>query len=179
VIRLPGAKLPSIPERSSIRKKCFTFGPTPNKQSCDLSYLLEEGMGYISLENGMSASIACQIDEEEYVLTCSISVQSMTQYLIISAAPYNNREQKIATEQLQISELSSILDLLKYRDTLPNNILVKFVNSFKKFAQYFLLPFIRVNIVEENGQEVKKMELWSSPNAVYYQDIEADVFGQA
>jgi hypothetical protein len=23
------------------------------------------------------------------------------------------------------------------------------------------------------------MELWSSPNAVYYQDIEADVFGQA
>jgi hypothetical protein len=36
-----------------------------------------------------------------------------------------------------------------------------------------------VNNVEENGEEVKKMELWSSPNAIYYQDIEADVFGQA
>jgi hypothetical protein len=134
-------------------------------------------MDYIALEDGMRASQAVQIDDEEYIITCAISIQNKTNFLIISAQLLSNREIQVATESLQISELSSILDLLKYRDTLPHNMMVKFVNSFKKFAQYFLLPFIRVNEVIENGEETKKMELWSSPNAIYYQDIEAEVLG--
>lgn len=167
VIRLSNSKLPQIPFRPCWNS-CLKFVKQRKFEIKDYSFLLDPHLGYVNVPADTQVSKLTSFGTETYVLTCGVTVNSGSLFLVITAELVNSTNSYITPESIQFTELSSIINYLAVRDILPSNVPVKFINNFEKFSEYFLLPFIRVTNIEDGH---KKIELWSQPNNLLQPDI--------
>lgn len=157
-ILMPGQKLPEIPYRASYKrdKDCYRFSKDYLK---DYSFLLDMDSQFIPFKEGEKVSQIINSYGKDYAVSCSI-VDINDPSLLITTKLIESPSETIIPESLKISDLKSIINFVMIRDILPYDVLIPFINSFVKFAQYFLLPFIRVGISDEDDIETKKIELW-------------------
>lgn len=155
-ILMPGQKLPEIPFRPTYKrdKDKYKFS---NDYLKDYTFLLDSH--HILMQEGEKVSQIISSYGNDYAVCCSI-VDASDPSLLITTKLIESPEETIIPESLKISDLKSIINYVMIRDVLPYDVLIPFINNFVKFSQYFLLPFIRVGASEEEGGEMKKIELW-------------------
>ena len=168
VIRLPEDPGPRIPFRSRARLHCFRFDLSRDWERIDTSFLLDPKRKYLIMPDGMRISQLLPFNSHLYHITCSVQIKQSSVYLSITGNSDHSESVFITPESLDVKELAGILNLLAVKDVLPCTVHMKFVNSFEKFAQYFLFPFLRV-VEGETEESGRKIELWGQANALLQQ----------
>ena len=155
-IQMPGQKLPEIPFRPTYKrdKDKYKFN---NDYLKDYTFLLDSQ--HVLMGEGEKVSQIISSYGNDYAVCCSI-VDTSDPSLLITTKLIESPAETIIPESLKIADLKSIINYVMIRDVLPYDILIPFINNFVKFSQHFLLPFIRVGASDEEGGEMKKIELW-------------------
>ena len=87
-------------------------------------------------------------DELPYVIECQLVAPNLDSSLRLSLSqkilPHADSSLRISEETIPFKDLKTILELIEYRDVLPPSVTVKSVRTYKKFIQYFVLPFVWV-----------------------------------
>lgn len=159
IVRLPGAPLPYIPARSCLLRAPYKYSFKTAVVSKGTEFLLDpikspiisqldSNIGYVKVFNSLNR-----------VIICNLQLDSNIVNLAITATSEGNFDQVLTSEFIKIKDLQTILYYLCVQDILPSYMQATFINSFEKFCQFFLMPFIRIVQMEDSSTE--KIELWA------------------
>lgn len=158
LIRLPEDPGPRIPYRSRTRRHCFRFDLSRDWERVDATFLLDKRK-YVIMPDGMRVTQVIFSNGDQYRITCGVQVKQSATFLSITGASETTESTFVAPESLDMKELEGIVNLLAFKDVAPATVHMKFINSFERFAQYLLFPFLRMT--EGEGKDAsKKIELW-------------------
>jgi hypothetical protein len=120
----------------------------------DLSYLLDPTLNYLKLKTTMKCCQVINSEDSRFLLTASLDVGR--QIIYIQADDLSASAKSIAPERVQLSEYSSIINLLRIDTVLPRKVLPRFICDFQSFMSYAVLPFIQI----QQAKKVLRIEIW-------------------
>mgnify|MGYP000108261780 CR=1 FL=1 len=152
-IRMPGSNYPQIPHRPSFKRDLLSYKPKPvnyYENRC----LIEPGNCYFDTESGQEIGQLVLHEGNLYLMQCSITLEDNQPHIMITVYDKNS---PITKKYFPLVNFAEIVNLIRVEEILPNWVNIKFINSFEKFAQYFLFPFMKIINISESP----KIELWA------------------
>mmetsp|Transcript_20979 Transcript_20979/g.38850 ORF Transcript_20979/g.38850 Transcript_20979/m.38850 type:complete len:822 (+) Transcript_20979:828-3293(+) len=135
--------------KSPVRYQYF-----PEEPPHDLTFIVAPGMNFLNLKANMKCCQVVGSDRHSYLLTATLDVSR--QNLYIQAEGLASASKTVAPECVQLSEFSSIINMLRIETVLPWTVLPRFINNFKLFMSYAVLPFIQL----KENQGMMRIEIW-------------------
>lgn len=159
-----GTKDVSLPSKSTPKRKVTQAPslaqPSPftyqfsEETAQDRTFLVDTELNYLNLKGSKKCCQVIGSERSAYFLTATLD--TARQNIYIQAEGLGPAARSVAPECVQLTEYSSIVNMLRIDTVLPRAFLLRFITNFASFISYAVFPFIQLKEV----QGIMRIEIW-------------------